>query len=183
MEVRGLFVVVSSRLPHGCPRNIIHSVNIGSKGPYLLSHLANLALFKMEFICHRVIKFCTCMCAYMPVITCVHLCEGQRLTLGIFVNLLLLYFYYFEDFLLFIYHYYESVCMIGYNVHVPESMCGGQKTITWSQFFLSTFVWVLGIELGSLSLCSEHFCLLNGIADPSIILLFATEPLTECGAP
>lgn len=94
-----------------------------------------LLFLKMESICHRVIKFCTCKCAYMPVITCVHLCEGQRLTLGIFLNLLPLYFY-FEDFLLFIYHYYESVCMIRYCVRVPESMCGDQKTITWSQFFL-----------------------------------------------
>lgn len=155
MEVRGLFVAVSSLLPHVCPRNEVHAINLGSMGPSLLSHLASLALFKMESICHRVIKFCTSKCAYMPVITCVHLCEGQRLTLGIFLNLLPLYFY-FEDSLLFIYHYYESVCMIRYGVRVPESMCGDQKTITWSQF-----------ELGSSSLCSKHLRLLNGIAGPS----------------
>lgn len=36
------------------------------------------------------------MHVYMPVITCVHACEGQRSTLGIFLNLLPLSSYYFE---------------------------------------------------------------------------------------
>lgn len=60
--------------------------------------------------------------------------------------------------------------------------CGGQRATLCSQFFPSTFTWVLGHQV--FSLCSKHFCLLShhgGVPAPHnhILLRFLNDLSNE----
>jgi hypothetical protein len=45
--------------------------------------------------------------------------------------------------------------------HVPQSVCGGQRTILWSQISPFTFVQVLGVEFRPSGLGSKRLYLLS----------------------
>lgn len=59
-----------SLLPHVGPRNEIQVVSLGSKDPYLLSHLASPADFKMELFGLLSLSY-KILCMYV----CVHVCD------------------------------------------------------------------------------------------------------------
>lgn len=68
---------------------------------------------------------------------------------------------------------YVSVCMVVSGVHMPQCCCRGQKTTVWSQFFPSTFMWVLGFVSKAWGLCSKHLYFLSCVAAP--LSFIATE--------
>lgn len=63
-------------------------------------------------------------------------------------------------------HLLHMLCGVDSSLCMSCHPCGSQRTILWSQFSPSTFVWVPGIELRLLGLQAKDLYLLSHFASP-----------------